>query len=450
MQDIIEGLKVALSAPDNQGLVMDTIAHLQPFDIAQVLLELERDEQQQFVEVMPLDLASEVLEYLEPEIQYGILHHCNEERARALFGTLPSDATVDLLLAIHPRQAEVLLTWLPDEYRERIDTLMSFPEDTAGSLATVDYIAAREGWTVEKTLAHIRKVGRRAEIVSYIYVINARGQLIDVVSLKEMIMASPQTKLSEIVANSPIVVDAHSDQEEAARILAQYDFLAIPVVDASNRLVGVISVDDLVDVIQDEATEDIQKLGGSEPLVDSYLKTPVFTLFQKRVWWLLVLFFAEAITGNIMRHFEDALTEVIALSFFIPLLIDAGGNSGSQTVTTLVRALALGEIGVDDTLKALKKEVATGLLLGAVVGGAAYLRASTMGGVGSREIGIVVGISAFFIIAWASTVAAILPMTLHKLKVDPAIVSGPLITTLVDGVGILVYFSVAKLVLGIG
>ena len=450
MQDIIEGLKAALSAPDNQELVMDSIAHLQPFDIAQVLLELERGEQQQFIEVLPLDLASEVLEYLEPEVQYGLIHHCNEERARALFGTLPSDATVDLLLAIHPRQAEVLLTWLPEEYRERIDTLMSFPEDTAGSLATVDYIAAREGWTVEKTLAHIRKVGRRAEIVSYIYVTNARGQLIDVVSLKEIIMASPHTKLSEIVANNPIVVDAHSDQEKAARILSQYDFLAIPVVDSSNRLVGVISVDDLVDVIQEEATEDIQKLGGSEPLIDSYLKTPVLTLFQKRVWWLLVLFFAEAITGNIMRHFEDALTEVIALSFFIPLLIDAGGNSGSQTVTTLVRALALGEIGVDDTLKALKKEMSTGILLGAVVGGAAYLRAATMGGVANSSLGIVVGISAFFIIAWASTVAAILPMTLHKLKVDPAIVSGPLITTLVDGVGILVYFSVAKLVLGIG
>ena len=445
---MIEDLRAALSAPDNLELVMDNIAHLQPYDIAQVLLELDRNEQQQFMDVLPLDLATEVLEYLEPEAQYGLLHHCDEERAKALLRTLPSDTAVDLLLAIHPRQAEVLLTWLPEEYRERIDTLMTFPEDTAGSLATVDYIAAREGWTVEKTLAHIRKVGRKAEIVSYIYVINARGQLIDVVSLKEMIMASPQTKLSEIVGNNPIVVDAHSDQERAARILSQYDFLALPVVDATHRLVGVISVDDLVDVIQDEATEDIQKLGGSEPLLDSYLKTPVITLFQKRVWWLLILFFAEAITGSIMRYFEDALTEVIALSFFIPLLIDAGGNSGSQTVTTLVRALALGEIGVDDTLKALKKEMSTGLLLGAVIGGAAYLRASTMGGV--ANLGIVVGISAFFIIAWASTVAAILPMTLHRLKVDPAIVSGPLITTLVDGVGIFVYFSVAKLVLGIG
>ncbi|NLK07272.1 MAG: magnesium transporter [Firmicutes bacterium] len=429
---------------------MESIGHLQPFDIARLLLELEGDEQQQFIEVLPLDMAAEVLEYLDPELQYALIHHCDDDKARALFEALPSDTAVDLLLAIHPLQAEVLLTWLPEEYRERLDTLMSFPEDTAGSLATVDYISAREGWTVEKTLGHIRKVGRRAEIVSYVYVTNARGQLIDVVSLKEIIMASPQTLLADIVANNPIVVDALSDQEEAAHVLSQYDFLAIPVIDADKRLVGVINVDDLVDVIHDEATEDIQKLGGSEPLADSYLNTSALTLFQKRVGWLLILFFAEAITGNIIRHFEDALTEVIALSFFIPLLIDAGGNSGSQTVTTLVRALALGEIGINDTLRALKKEMTAGVLLGAVVGAAAYVRASTMGGVASPGLGAAVGLSAFFIIAWASTVAALLPMTLHKLKVDPAIVSGPLITTLVDGVGILVYFSIARMILGIG
>jgi magnesium transporter len=445
--DTLHDLKAILFAPDNNEQVLETINHLQPYDLALLLLELEYDEQQQFIEVLPLELATEILEYLEPEVQYRLLHHATEERAMALLRTLPSDTAVDLLLAIHPRQAELLMGWLPDEYRERIDTLMTFPENTAGSLATVDYIAARESWTIEKTLAHIRKVGRKAEIISYIYVVSARGQLIDVVSLKEMILAPPQTKLSEIVSNNPIVVRADSDQEEAARLLSQYDFLAIPVIDAGNRLVGVISVDDLVDVIQAEATEDIQKLGGSEPLVESYLKTPVITLFQKRVWWLLVLFFAEAITGNIMRHYEDALTELIALSFFIPLLIDAGGNSGSQTVTTLVRALALGEIDVEDTWKAVRKEMATGLLLGAVIGGAAFIRAEFMGV--TSNLGSVVGISAFFIIAWASTVAAILPMNLHRLNVDPAVVSGPLITTLVDGVGILVYFNVAKLLLGI-
>ena len=445
--DTLHDLKAILFAPDNNEQVLETINHLQPYDLALLLLELEYDEQQQFIEVLPLELATEILEYLEPEVQYRLLHHATEERAMALLRTLPSDTAVDLLLAIHPRQAELLMGWLPDEYRERIDTLMTFPENTAGSLATVDYIAARESWTIEKTLAHIRKVGRKAEIISYIYVVSARGQLIDVVSLKEMILAPPQTKLSEIVSNNPIVVRADSDQEEAARLLSQYDFLAIPVIDAGNRLVGVISVDDLVDVIQAEATEDIQKLGGSEPLVESYLKTPVITLFQKRVWWLLVLFFAEAITGNIMRHYEDALTELIALSFFIPLLIDAGGNSGSQTVTTLVRALALGEIDVEDTWKAVRKEMATGLLLGAVIGGAAFIRAEFMGV--TSNLGSVVGIGAFFIIAWASTVAAILPMILHRLNVDPAVVSGPLITTLVDGVGILVYFNVAKLLLGI-
>ena len=447
MRDIIQDLRSVLFASNNEEMVTELIDHLQPYDIALMLLELEYDEQQQFIDVVPLELATEILEYLEPEDQYRLLHHTNEQRAIALLQTLPSDTAVDLFLAIHPRQAEVLMGGLPDEYRERIDTLMTFPEDTAGSLATVDYIAAREGWTVEKTLAHIRKVGRKAEVISYIYVVNAKGQLIDVVSLKEMILAHPQTLLSEIVSNNPIVVKADSDQEEAARLLSQYDFLAIPVVDAGNRLVGIISVDDLVDVIQAEATEDIQKLGGSEPLIESYLKTPVLTLFQKRVWWLLILFFAEAITGSIMRYYEDALMEVIALSFFIPLLIDAGGNTGSQTVTTLVRALALGEIDVDDTWKAVKKEMATGLLLGAVIGFAAFVRAEFMGV--TSNLGSVVGLSAFFIMAWASTVAAILPMVLHRLNVDPAVVSGPLITTLVDGVGILVYFNVAKLLLNI-
>ncbi len=448
MRNLTEEVKAILDAPNGVEEIVDNIGHLQPYDMALLLEELDYDRQQQLIDLLPIDLATEILEYLEPETQYRLLHHSSEERAMALLQTLPSDTTVDLLLAIHPRQAEVLLTWLPGEYRERIDTLMTFPEDTAGSLATVDFIAAREGWTVGRTLEHIRKVGRRAEIVSYIYVLNARGQLVDVVSLKEIIFAPPETKLADIITNSPIVVNAHSDQEEAARLLSQYDFLAIPVVDDTNRLVGIISVDDLVDVIQEEATEDIQKLGGSEPLVESYLKTPVLTLFQKRVWWLLVLFFAEAITGNIMRHFEDALTEVIALSFFIPLLIDAGGNTGSQTVTTLVRALALGEIQVEDTLQAVKKEMSTGLLLGAVIGSAAFIRAQLMGG--TVNLGPVVGISAFFIIAWASTVAAVLPMLLHRLKVDPAVVSGPLITTLVDGVGILVYFSVAKIILDIG
>ena len=448
MHNIVQELRSVLFAPNSSELVKELISPLQPYDLAQLLLELENREQVQFIEVLPLEQAVEVLEYLEPEVQYRLLHHADEERAKELLQILPSDTTVDLLLAIHPNQAQVLRGWLPEEYGKLIDNLMTFPENTAGSLATVDYVAARAGWTVEQTLAHIRKVGKDAELISYVYVLNPRGQLIDVVSIKELILASPQTKLSELVSKNPISVRADSDQEEAARLLSQYDFLAIPVVDHDNRMVGIISVDDLVDVIQDEATEDIQKLGGSEPLPEAYLKTPIGTIFRKRVSWLLLLFLAQGITGSIMQRYSEVLSQVIALTFFIPLLIDAGGNAGSQTVATLVRALAIGEITVKDTWKALRKEVVTGILLGTVVGAAAFLRTRIMGVTGN--LSHVVALSALFIVTWASTIAALLPMLLHKLKVDPAIVSGPVITTLVDAVGIFGYFTIARLLLGIG
>jgi len=448
MHNIVQELRSVLFAPNSSELVKELISPLQPYDLAQLLLELENREQVQFIEVLPLEQAVEVLEYLEPEVQYRLLHHADEERAKELLQILPSDTTVDLLLAIHPNQAQVLRGWLPEEYGKLIDNLMTFPENTAGSLATVDYVAARAGWTVEQTLAHIRKVGKDAELISYVYVLNPRGQLIDVVSIKELILASPQTKLSELVSKNPISVRADSDQEEAARLLSQYDFLAIPVVDHDNRMVGIISVDDLVDVIQDEATEDIQKLGGSEPLPEAYLKTPIGTIFRKRVSWLLLLFLAQGITGSIMQRYSEVLSQVIALTFFIPLLIDAGGNAGSQTVATLVRALAIGEITVKDTWKVLRKEVVTGILLGTVVGAAAFLRTRIMGVTGN--LSHVVALSALFTVTWASTMAALLPMLLHKLKVDPAIVSGPVITTLVDAVGIFGYFTIARLLLGIG
>ena len=448
MHNIVQELRSVLFAPNSSELVKELISPLQPYDLAQLLLELENREQVQFIEVLPLEQAVEVLEYLEPEVQYRLLHHADEERAKELLQILPSDTTVDLLLAIHPNQAQVLRGWLPEEYGKLIDNLMTFPENTAGSLATVDYVAARAGWTVEQTLAHIRKVGKDAELISYVYVLNPRGQLIDVVSIKELILASPQTKLSELVSKNPISVRADSDQEEAARLLSQYDFLAIPVVDHDNRMVGIISVDDLVDVIQDEATEDIQKLGGSEPLPEAYLKTPIGTIFRKRVSWLLLLFLAQGITGSIMQRYSEVLSQVIALTFFIPLLIDAGGNAGSQTVATLVRALAIGEITLKDTWKVLRKEVVTGILLGTVVGAAAFLRTRIMGVTGN--LSHVVALSALFTVTWASTMAALLPMLLHKLKVDPAIVSGPVITTLVDAVGIFGYFTIARLLLGIG
>ena len=355
---------------------------------------------------------------------------------------MSSDIVVDMLLAIHPLQAKRLLDLLPEDYQKQLNRLMTHPEDTAGSLMTVDYISARAYWTGEQALKHIRKVGHEAEIVSYIYVTNTRGELVGIVSLKEIILASPDTLLSDITTTDIISVPSEMPQEEVAEILSRYDLFAIPVTDQQNRLLGIITIDDVLDVIQEEATEDFQKLGGSQPLTEPYFKTSIWSLFSKRIIWLFVLFIGGAYTANVLAHFQTEVEKVIVLSFFIPLLIGTGGNTGSQIVSTLVRALGVGEVKFEDIFRVIKKELSTGLLLGLSLGIIAYFRAIFMDV--EMHIGWVVGVSALLIVLWATFVAAILPLILHRLRVDPAVVSGPLITTLVDGTGLIIYFSVAK------
>lgn len=391
--------------------------------------------------------GAEIMEYLDPELQYRVLDHVEENVAITLINYMSSDKAADLLLAIHPHQAKILMDFLPKDYRDKIKALMAYEANTAGSLASVNYIGARKYWTIEHTLNHIQKVGQNADLVSYIYVIDARGKLTGVVSLKEIILAKPNMKLEEIARGDLITVLVDQHQEQVADTLAKYDLVAIPVVNNDRRMIGIINVDDLIDVIHEEATEDIQKLGGSQPLEEAYFKNSVWSLFRKRIGWLLILFVAEAYTGNVLRYFEDTLDQVIALAFFIPLLIGTGGNSGTQTVTTLVRAMAMGEVGFKDIFKVVRKEVSTGVLLGIVMGMVALIRAEILG-VG-LDIGFVVAVTAVCIVVWASIAAALIPLTLHKLRIDPAVVSGPFIATLVDGTGLVIYFTLAKLLLSI-
>jgi magnesium transporter len=444
-EDIIK-IKELLNATDEHA-VIEFLDPFQPIDLASLIEQLDRDEQYRLSNMLTTSTIAEALDNMLPEQQYHILAHLDEQRTSQIINDMSSDEVADLLLALHRHQAFKLLNLLPGEYRQKVETLMTFPEFTAGSLATVDYISARIYWTVEQTLVHIRKVGHEAEITSYVYVTGNKGELIGVVSLKEIILADPRVKLSSIVSGEPIYVLAHLAQEEAAEVLSKYDFVAVPVVDDQQRLIGVISVDDLIDVITEEATEDIQKLGGSEPLTDTYFKTSVFQLYRKRIVWLLVLFLAEAYTGFVMKNFEETLSKVIYLAFFIPLLIGTGGNIGTQIVTTMVRALAVGEVRFADIFKVMRKELMTGLIIGITLSLAAFLKSFILGV--PSDIGLIVALTAMAIVIWSSLVAGILPMILHKLKADPAVVSGPLITTLVDGTGLILYFTIAKIVLGI-
>lgn len=432
---------------ENNTLLQDYISRYQPWDLAEMFVQLEQEEQLKMISALPTTLCAEILEYVEPELQYRILDRLPRETTSLLLNEMSSDMVVDVLLAIHPHQAETLMKFLPPDYREKISTLMTFPPESAGSLATIDYISARYSWTVDQALQHVRKVGNDAEIVSYIYVVDPRGKLAGIVSLKEIILAKTGTKLEAIMKEEVISVPAELHQQEVASLLSKYDLVAIPVVTEDHRMIGIITVDDLIDVIHEEATEDFQKLGGSQPLEEPYFKNSIWRLFRKRIGWLLILFVAEAYTGNVLRHYEETLSEVVALTFFIPLLIGTGGNSGTQTVTTLVRALAMEEVQFKDLFRVMRKEVSTGIFLGATMGVVAFIRAQLLG-VGF-DIGTVVAVTAIFIVTWASIVAAVLPLVLHKLKVDPAVVSGPFIATLVDGTGLIIYFTLAKIMLNL-
>ncbi|RAL26862.1 magnesium transporter [Thermoflavimicrobium daqui] len=438
-------IEFALQNKKNPQHLFDLVHSLRPYDISEVLRELSLEEQLDLISKLPIVLAAESLEYLEPEVQYHILRHLKDSIASPLLKQMSSDAVVDMLLAIHPLQAQRLLDLLPEDYRDKINQLMTYPEYTAGSLMTVDYIAARAYWNGEQTLSHIRKVGHEAEIVSYIYVTDIRGELVGVCSLKEIILARPDTRLGEIAIQDIITVPADMEQEEVANILSRYDFYALPVVDQQNRLKGIITVDDVVDVIQEEATEDFQKMGGSSPLSEPYFKTSTWELFRKRIIWLLVLFIGGAYTANVLEKFSDTLSKIVELSFFIPLLTGTGGNTASQIVTTLVRALGMGEVTFKDIFRVIRKEIITGCLLGLSLGFIMYIRAVLMGV--QTNVGWVVSISILIIVLWSSLVSAILPLILHRLKVDPAVVSNPLITTLVDGTGLIIYFTTAKLLL---
>ncbi|XID94395.1 magnesium transporter [Paenibacillaceae bacterium WGS1546] len=441
----IDQLKKALSDADPADLLH--LAESHPYDMAECLKRLELSEQLALVGGIPPEQSAEVLEYLEPALQYRILNRLDEPTTSKVLNEMSSDVVADMMLAIHRYQGAKLLDLLPEDYRAKITTLMTFPEETAGSLATVDYIAARSSWTAEQTLRHFRKIGREAEITSYVYVTGAKGELLGVVSLKELILSDPHVEVSAFMTEGAVSVPASMGQEEAAELLSRYDLMALPVIDGQNRLIGVVTVDDLIDVIHEEATEDIQKLGGSQPLEDEYFKTSFFQLYKKRIIWLLVLFLAAAYTGTVLQYFEDTLSEAIALSFFIPLLIGTAGNTGTQTVATLVRALAVGEVRFRDIFKVIRKEVATGLLIGASISVVAYVRAYLLGV--DSNVGLVVGVTALTVVIWTSIVAAVLPLILHKLKADPAVISGPLITTLVDGTGLIIYFSIARIVLGL-
>ncbi|WP_306008663.1 magnesium transporter [Bacillus sp. MMSF_3353] len=417
------------------------------YDIAQEVKQFSIEDQVILLNMIPVLKSSKILQYMSVEEKYNILIRLSENKAKKLLNLQPIDELVDLLLAVHPEKQAKLMAYLDKITKHNVKKLMTFKPETAGSLVTSDFVAVRENWSVKMTLKYIREHSRNVESISYSYVLDNHGYLKGIVSIHELLLATDEEILSTIMIQEVISVHAEIDQQEVVKKLLNYNLAAIPVTTANNKMIGIITFDDVMNVMEAEATEDIQKLGGSEPLNQSYFEASIWSIFLKRLPWLLLLFVAEAYTGTVLKYFEDEIETVVALAFFVPLLVGTGGNTGTQVVATITRAIGIGEVKFKDIFRVMKKEFAIGMLLGLALAVAGLTRAYMLG-VGT-EVAQVVAITLLFIVIWASLVAAVLPLILRKLRLDPAVVSGPFITTFVDGTGLVIYFMVAKTLLNL-
>lgn len=424
------------------------LEELHPYEIGALLDELEESEQLVVLSLTLPEAAAEALEHLDYDDQYRLLDHLDEESASKIIAAMGRDAIADLLMAIHPNKAQEIMAMIPQEYLESIKFLMSYPEDSAGGIMSLDYIQARQYWTIERVIEHFRKVGRKQSVTNYIYIVDAVGKLVGVLSLKELLLNEPKTKVEDVMHTNIITVLATADQEEAAKLMSQYDLMILPVVNEQGRLVGVITADDIMDVIEEEDTEDIHRLGGSQPLDLPYLESTLTTLFSKRIGWLVVLFATQAVTSNILKHYEGVLSSVVALTFFMPLLAGVGGNSGTQASSLIIRGLALGEITVQDIAVILFKELRVSALIGIVMGTIGYFFAWMVSG--STSVAAVVAVTVTVVLIVSSTIGAILPIVGRAFRLDPAVFSAPLISTVVDITSLTVYFNIAIKLLKLG
>jgi magnesium transporter len=418
-----------------------------PADIADLFELLEEDQRTLLFQELNLEDAGEVLDEINTEATIELIEAVPDESIADILETLPVNDAVEVLSEIESKRAEQILNLIQPEDALEIGKLMAYPDQSAGRLMTTEVIRIHEDWTVQETLDYLRKMQGKSEILTYLYVVDKDERLVGVLSLRALVMEKSEVIVRSIMDPDVIAVDVLADQEEAARLVEHYDFYAIPVVDAAHHLIGVITHDDVVDIIQEEFTEDFQRLGGSQPLEGEYLASPVLTVFQKRISWLLVLFLTEMLTGSVMRFYEQEIQSVVALSFFIPLLIGTGGNSGSQATSTIVRAIAMREVLFKDVWRLMWHEMRAGFLLGIAMGLIGFGRALLWHS--GIPLALTIAVALFAIVLWANVIGAMLPPLAVKLKIDPAVISGPVMSTLVDATGLIIYFNLARWIIGL-
>jgi magnesium transporter len=442
---VLDSLRQAVAAGDSDG-ARELAARLVEEEALTLLRDLTESELSRLFAILGDESLAELLSILDERDAADILEHMSAAEAADILEEIDPDDATDIIAEVEPEFHETILVAMEPEEAAELRELMAYPPESAGGIMTPAFVAISPGLRADQAVAALRRVAEEAETVNYVYVLDEAEQLLGVLSLHRLVLTRPDTPVSELMFEDPITVAVDADQEVAARLLTEHDLLALPVVDADGKLVGIITSDDVHDVLEQEATEDIERLGGSAPLSEPYLRASPLLLFRKRIVWLLALFFAQFVTLAIYDHYADLAAEEALLSLFVPILIGTGGNVGSQTVTTVIRAMAVGEAGPRHFLRILRKEALTALALGAVMGTLMFARGSIKGG---SDFGLTVGLTVLVLVMWAAVVGAMLPLILSKLKVDPAVVSAPFISSFVDGTGLIIYFSLAGVLLNL-
>ena len=429
---------------------------LHPADLADVAELLPRELLSRFLTSLPHARAAAVLEHLDEELRSTVFEAMDAGEAAAFLTGMTPDERVDALDEMDEETADEILEAIPAKERAETERLLQYEADTAGGLMTTEFVSLPESQSVEEALATIRAMARagRREAMGTVYVVNERGALSGVLSLRELLAAPEGARMGDVAWTEVVTVLVSADREEVAQLTSNYDLVAVPVVDADHRLLGVITVDDVIDVIQAEQTEDAQKFGGLEALEEPYLQSSITDLLKKRSPWLLVLFVGQMFTAAAMGYFQGAIDAATVLALFVPLVISSGGNSGSQATSLIIRALALQELGARDWARVMGRELVIGLILGAMLGVVGVLRIVIWQWMGLYPFGAhymllatTVGVTVVGVVLFGTLTGAMLPFALKKVGFDPASASAPLVATLVDVTGVVLYFTVALLLL---
>ncbi len=444
LEDVLVKVRASLEHDDVAGAVAALEALRAP-DQADLFYELEDEQQTALLPRLDPEDAADILEELDDEDAADIVATLPRETIARIIDEMEPDEAADLIGEMEPADQEYVLRQLEDQAEVR--PLLLHAEDSAGGLMTSEFLALGRRMTVAEALAALRTWKPDAEEIDDVYVVDRHSRLAGTISMRQLLIEEPSAELADVVETDFVSVLVGTDQEEVARLMSRYDLATLPVIDSQGRLVGVITIDDVVDVLEEETTEDFQRFGGTQPLDRPYLDSGVLTVVRKRVGWLLLLFLTETLTGSVLRHFEEQMAAVVSLAFFIPLLIGTGGNAGSQTTSTIIRALAVEDLDKRGLLRPLFHELSVGLVLGLVMGVVAYGRA-LMWHTG-QAVALTVAVAIFAIVVWANVLGSLLPIIAQRLKIDPTVVSGPAMSTLVDATGLFIYFTVAGIILAV-